>query len=140
MHPIGCPRARDPHESADSVPARLASCAVASLPAQVRRATPPPAVVSGDVMSDAIVVVNAGSSSIKFSLFVEHIAELELDVHGQVESIYTAPHFVAKNQHGDVICEETWAEGTKLGHEGALDHIVTFLRSQLGSDRLFAVW
>jgi acetate kinase len=90
-------------------------------------------------MSDAIVVVSAGSSSIKFSLFVEHIAELELDVHGQVESIYTAPHFVAKNQHGDVICEETWAEGTKLGHEGALDHIVTFLRSQLGSDRLVGV-
>ena len=47
-------------------------------------------------MSDAIAVLNAGSSSIKFSLFLTRGAELEPSVRGQVEGIYTQPHFVAK--------------------------------------------
>ena len=46
-------------------------------------------------MADAIAVINAGSSSIKFSLFAERDGELEIRARGQVEGIYTAPHFVA---------------------------------------------
>ena len=49
--------------------ARLASCAVAALVAQARRDEPRKKAV--DVMADAIVVLNAGSSSIKFSLFAQ---------------------------------------------------------------------
>ena len=48
-------------------------------------------------MSDAIAVLNAGSSSIKFSLFVLRTSALELELRGQIEGIYTAPHFVAKD-------------------------------------------
>jgi phosphate acetyltransferase len=51
---------------ADSVMTRLASCAVAALVARARRMVPE--------MSDAIAVVNAGSSSIKFSLSPEQTA------------------------------------------------------------------
>ncbi len=40
-------------------------------------------------MSDAIVVLNAGSSSIKFSLFLAHDGALAPDVRGQVEGLYT---------------------------------------------------
>jgi acetate kinase len=47
-------------------------------------------------MPNAIVVLNAGSSSIKFSLFLEREEDLEPDVRGQIEGLYTAPHFVAK--------------------------------------------
>jgi acetate kinase len=43
-------------------------------------------------MADAIAVLNAGSSSIKFSLFVMRGNELELELHGQIEGIYTTPH------------------------------------------------
>ena len=45
--------------------------------------------------SDAIAVLNAGSSSIKFSLFVG--ADLALILRGQAEAIHTAPRFVAKD-------------------------------------------
>ena len=38
-------------------------------------------------MSDAIAVVNAGSSSIKFSLFAEADSGLEFKARGQVEGI-----------------------------------------------------
>ena len=72
-------------------------------------------------MADAIVVLNAGSSSIKFSLFVARGADLELDVRGQIEGLYTAPRFVAKDaRRRDDRARSRWREGTKLGHDGAL--------------------
>ena len=49
-------------------------------------------------MANAIAVLNAGSSSIKFSLFLTRDGELELTMRGQIEGIYTAPHFVAMRQ------------------------------------------
>jgi acetate kinase len=90
-------------------------------------------------MADAIVVLNAGSSSIKFSLFLERGADLELDVRGQIEGIYTAPHFVAKGRDGTKRSEKSWPEGTKLGHEAALGHLFEFLKAELADDRLVGV-
>jgi acetate kinase len=88
---------------------------------------------------DAIAVINAGSSSIKFSLFVERDGDLELKARGQVEALYTAPHFVAKDGGGAPLGEKSWGEGVKLGHEGALDHLMGFVRGQLGELRLAGV-
>jgi len=47
-------------------------------------------------LTDAILVLNAGSSSIKFSVFTPRGAELELVAGGQVEGLGSAPRFVAK--------------------------------------------
>ena len=69
---------------ADSVSTRLASCAVAALVAKCAAREP---AADGGVMSEAIAVLNAGSSSIKFSLF--RGADLELVVRGQAEAIHT---------------------------------------------------
>ncbi|HMG35519.1 MAG TPA: acetate/propionate family kinase [Blastocatellia bacterium] len=90
-------------------------------------------------MADAIAVVNAGSSSIKFSLFVTRSGDLELELHGQVEEIYTNPHFIVKRQDGSLTSEKSWDEGKKLGHDGALDYLVSFLRSELAHDHLTGV-
>jgi acetate kinase len=90
-------------------------------------------------VADAIAVLNAGSSSIKFSLFVTRSAELELEMHGQVEGVYTTPHFIAKRRDGATAAEKSWAEGSKLGHDGALDYLVAFLRSELAHDHLIGV-
>ena len=46
-------------------------------------------------MIDTILVLNAGSSSIKFSLFADGGADPAALASGQVEAIYNAPHFVA---------------------------------------------
>src|SRR5262249_46481498 len=84
-------------------------------------------------MSAAIGVLNAGSSSIKFALFLERGAELELHLRGQLEAIYSAPRFTAKRRDGTSVTN-AWLEGTKLGHGGALEYLVEFLRSErLGS-------
>jgi acetate kinase len=91
-------------------------------------------------MTDAILVINAGSSSIKFSLFAEAAAELGLVARGQVEGIYTAPHFTAKDTAGKPAGEKQWEPGTKLGHDGALAHIIDWLKATHGGDhRLAAV-
>ena len=90
-------------------------------------------------MSDAIAVLNAGSSSIKFSLFVERDKQLALVVSGQIEGIYTAPHFVAKDSAGKVAAEKSWGQGAQLGHAGALDHLIAYLREALRGDRLVGV-
>ena len=90
-------------------------------------------------MSDAIAVINAGSSSLKFSLFAEHGSTLELDARGQTEGLYTAPRFIAKDRNGKPIGQKSWGEGVKLGHDGALEHLVAFLRAELSEHQLVGV-
>ena len=80
-------------------------------------------------MRDAILVLNAGSSSIKFSLYAESLV-----ANGQIAGIYTEPRFVAPGT------EKKWPAGTKLGHDGALAHIVEWLKMAHGNEyRLAAV-
>ena len=90
-------------------------------------------------MAEAIAVLNAGSSSIKFSLFVTRNSDLDLELRGQIEGIYNAPHFLAKKPDGTMAAEKFWASGTELGHDGALDHLIAFLRSELAHDHLIGV-
>jgi len=87
----------------------------------------------------AIAVLNAGSSSFKFSRFADGAEGLELVARGQAEGLYTSPRFVAKDGTGATIGEKSWAEGFSLGHAGALDHLVTFLRARLSGPELAAV-
>ena len=88
---------------------------------------------------DAIAVLNAGSSSIKFSLFLERDDALELTVRGQAEGLYTAPRFIAKDTAGRVIGENSWGDGVALGHERALDHLFTFLGANIANHRVIGV-
>ena len=90
-------------------------------------------------MRDAILVINAGSSSVKFSLFAEAGKDLELVARGQLEGIYTAPHFVAKDASGKSTAEKRWEAGV-LGHDRALAHIVGWLKGTQSKDfRVIAV-
>jgi acetate kinase len=90
-------------------------------------------------MSNAIVVLNAGSSSIKFSLFLDRGASLELETRGQIEGLYTAARFIAKNKEGAVKEEKSWQAGAQLCHDGALDYLIAYLRSELTDDRLIGI-
>ncbi len=90
-------------------------------------------------MADAILVLNAGSSSIKFSLFVERSSSLDVTVRGQVEGLFTDPRFVAKDAAGKVVSEKRWGDGSELGHAGAIDHLANFIRGELAEHRLIGV-
>jgi acetate kinase len=90
-------------------------------------------------MTDAIAVLNAGSSSIKFSLFVLRDNQVELLARGQIEGIYTTPRFVAKDREGTIVAEKSWPEATKLGHEGAIDHLFSYVRAEYSGYHLLGV-
>lgn len=87
----------------------------------------------------AIAVINAGSSSLKFSLFEERAGELVLLARGQAEGLFTSPRFVAKDGAGNVLEEKTWGAGMQLGHEGALDTFIDALRTRFAGYALAAV-
>ena len=55
-------------------------------------------------MTDAILVLNAGSPSIKFSLFAEWRGQLALAAGGQVEGIYTALSRPGQGQAPPGVC------------------------------------
>ncbi|MCC6194352.1 MAG: acetate/propionate family kinase [Burkholderiales bacterium] len=90
-------------------------------------------------MSDAIAVINAGSSSLKFSLFAQRGVELDLVARGQAEGLFTSPKFVARDGDGKVVDQKAWGDGQKLGHEGALDYLVSVLREHYSDHRLAAI-
>ncbi len=87
-------------------------------------------------MSDGIIVINAGSSSIKFSLFVANYGgEPRLISKGQMEGIGTAPHFVAKSPSGDKLAEKRWDDG-KLGHNELFKHLIDWVEHHLDGAEL----
>jgi len=89
-------------------------------------------------MSDTIAVLNAGSSSLKFSVF--GVGEtLTLNVRGQVEGIGTAPRFVAKDPTGAVVAEQSWGGSDAIDHAGAVEHLFSYLATDLKRGRLLAV-
>ena len=86
-------------------------------------------------MSDAILVINAGSSSIKFALFPAD-AELESGaiLRGQVENIGTAPALKAREQDGSSIGEPA-PQGT-AGTIASLAFLLDWLKLHLSEHHL----
>jgi acetate kinase len=78
-------------------------------------------------MADAILVLNAGSSSLKFSVFLDGDPPEPL-LRGQLEGLFTQPHFVARDHAGTVAGEKEWAAGTRLGHDGAIEFLFAWGR------------
>ncbi len=90
-------------------------------------------------MADTLVVLNAGSSSIKFSIFAVAEEALGLMLRGQIEGLNGAARFVAKDADGALVSERTWDAASPPGHEGALEHLIGYLRYKLADDRLIGV-
>jgi len=88
--------------------------------------------------NDAILVLNAGSSSIKLAVFGERGGELALELRGQVEGLYTMPRFAAHDATGRVVAEKSWGR-TDLGHDGAVEYLTDFLQHHLANHRLIGV-
>ena len=90
-------------------------------------------------MTDVIGVLNAGSSSIKYSIFLAEQDDLELFLSGQIEGLLTAPRFVARDKNGKVVGEHAWEPGKKIGHDDGIQFLFEFLRKQAGQHQLIGV-
>jgi acetate kinase len=91
------------------------------------------------VLRDAIAVVNAGSSSLRFSLFAVEGSRLELAVHGHVDGLDTRATFTAKTALGEVVAAREWPPGEPPGHAGAVRELLRFLRGDDAGLRTIAV-
>lgn len=88
-------------------------------------------------MTDAIAVVNAGSSSLKFSVFTSKAFKPLL--HGQIEGLGHGAHAIAKAHDGRVLLEQRWAPDAHLDHEAALAYLLQALPPYLNGHHLVAV-
>ncbi|MDE2076998.1 MAG: acetate/propionate family kinase [Burkholderiales bacterium] len=88
-------------------------------------------------MTDAVVVVNAGSSSLKFAVLAAR--DLRPLVSGQVEGLQTAPHVHVESEAGDVLLEHRWPDGTALTHEDAVAYLLDNLHDHLDGHQVKAV-
>jgi acetate kinase len=84
-------------------------------------------------VSETVLVVNAGSSSIKFQLFsVASGDRLERRLKGQIEGVGVKPHLIARGTGGETLIDETWPAAEVKDVPTALDKVVGFLRAHIG--------
>src|SRR5215203_486645 len=91
-------------------------------------------------MGDYVLVLNAGSSSLKFCVYRRWNAQLwEIDVRGQIDGLGTAPKFTARRERGDggVVKEQLTADVRDT--PSALEHLALWLRSQYSGAHVLGV-
>ncbi|MBK8387442.1 MAG: acetate/propionate family kinase [Candidatus Accumulibacter sp.] len=91
-------------------------------------------------MEKAILVLNAGSSSLKFSVFeVPDSGEMRARAVGQVEGLGTAPRLKVKDGDGQRVADVRWETTEVANHAQALDAIAALLRSRFEGQVLAGV-
>jgi len=86
---------------------------------------------------DAIVVLNAGSSSIKFCTFLRNGTHLARELRGQVSGLGTAPRIAAR-RGADRIADRELSDGP-MSHSDALGILLDFLRAELHGESIVGV-
>ncbi len=90
-------------------------------------------------MSEAIVVVNAGSTSVKFGAYaVDGSKALPLLCRGQIDSMENSPHFVVTNAAGKPLGAHEWGKDRAIDHKAALHFVITWLEANLGDSKIIA--
>jgi len=90
-------------------------------------------------MREAIIVFNAGSTSVKFGAY-EIAAKRTLTPisHGEVSDMQNDPQFIAKNAGGKLLDARKFAEGRAIDHRTALHFVITWLERSIASMKVVA--
>ena len=89
--------------------------------------------------NDFALVINAGSSSLKFSLYrLADSGRWGLEARGQIEGIGVAPLFSAKDTHGVKLADEQLSAEVRDGR-AALNVLADWLRATYGGGRVLGV-
>lgn len=84
-------------------------------------------------MQETILVINAGSSSIKFQLFaVAGGDRLERRMRGQIEGIGTRPRLLARDVEGRTLIDASHSAADVSDVPAALGKVIAFLRDEIG--------
>jgi len=85
----------------------------------------------------AILVLNAGSSSIKFCIFRLIDGQVVRDLRGQVSGLGTVPRFTSRRDGGPAI--DTQLAAGPMTHAAALDRLLEAVKAELGDARIVGV-
>ena len=84
-------------------------------------------------MSETVLVLNAGSSSIKFQLFaIGRDDELDRRLRGQFEGIGTRPHLVARDAQDKVLVDEVWTASEVPDAPAAIERLHAWVQGFRG--------
>src|SRR5262245_28507764 len=90
-------------------------------------------------MDDYALVLNAGSSSLKFCVYRRPGAERwRLEARGQIDGIGTSPRLTAKGESGASLADEKLDVSVKDGR-AAVEHLAGWLRAHYGGSRVLGV-
>ena len=91
-------------------------------------------------MTTEIVVVNSGSTSLKFAVYhAEGGAELDVLCRGMIDSMETDPHFVVKDKSGKPLAAHEWGEGHAIDHGQALQYALSWIEKTMPGIKITAV-
>ncbi|MGB7097285.1 MAG: acetate/propionate family kinase [Xanthobacteraceae bacterium] len=95
--------------------------------------------MSAASVSDAIVAVNAGSTSLKFGAYaVDATRSLPLLCRGQIDNMENDPRFVVMNAAGKQLGAHEWGKDRAIDHKKALHFVITWLEANLGDSKVIA--
>jgi len=90
-------------------------------------------------MTDAIVVFNAGSTSLKFGAYTADPAgSLPLLCRGRIDSMQGDPHFLVNDAAGKPMASHEWGDGHAIDHTAALRFVIAWLEANLDSVKVTA--
>ena len=92
-------------------------------------------------MNNYLLVINAGSSSIKFAIYQQDASSTHLsaDAAGQIEGIGSQPGFTVKRADGAVLVERTLPVDETRDHTDAINIILSWLWAYFEEGTLLAV-
>jgi acetate kinase len=90
-------------------------------------------------MSKMVLVLNAGSSSIKFTVYDSDGAQLTMRYTGEIEQLGNQPHLLAKDAQGQVVEEHRWKSRGADDHRYALERLSNWLEPLLDEAGLIGV-
>ena len=90
-------------------------------------------------MAGLVLVLNAGSSSLKFSVFRETSGgDVAVAINGQISGIGTEPTFEAKDTAKRLMAEKAWGAGEKSDRTALLGFLLDWIEEHLDGARLIA--
>lgn len=91
-------------------------------------------------MTPVLLVLNAGSSSLKFQVFeLVEAGDPHRVFRGLFEGLGGSPHLLIRDRAGTLVVDEAFRDTPPFGHEGAILRVASWLREHSGGIRLVAV-
>jgi acetate kinase len=88
-------------------------------------------------MTQAIVVINSGSTSLKFAGYATG-AELAVVCRGEVEGMLDHPRFSVKSAEGKTLATHDWGSGQTLDHKTALHFALSWMEKNIEGLKIVA--